>query len=116
MTTPSGVETWGASQWADRGAEPYDREDYVEALAAYDRALALESQVVDFWIGKAEVLLDLERHQEARTAFEEAAKLKPDSARSWGGLGQSRQGPVHIGPSRPKAKASSISRSATSSG
>src|SRR5262249_11724798 len=58
-----------------------------EALAAYDKALSLKSDLAEAWLGRGNVFVDLMRPGEALAAFDKALSLKPDLAGTWLGRG-----------------------------
>jgi predicted TPR repeat methyltransferase len=61
------------------------------ALAAYDRALALEPDLAEAWLGRGNILSLVGRHDEALVAYDRAVALEPDLAESWLG----RAGALH---------------------
>jgi tetratricopeptide (TPR) repeat protein len=58
----------------------YDKRENEKALAAYERAIALEPNNPDFHLGRARALARLARHAEAVEECTAALRLKPDSA------------------------------------
>ena len=50
---------------------------YKEALASYDRTLAINNQSYDLWYGRAKVLTKLNRLNEAVESFEKSLQLNP---------------------------------------
>ena len=52
--------------------------DYAAALAAMDRALAVDAGHAGAWLSRGDWLLDFDEHVEARVAYERAAKLAGD--------------------------------------
>ncbi len=55
-----------------------DLSRFADALAALDRALALQSNFPDAWNTRGLILQNLERFEEAVTSFERAIRLRPD--------------------------------------
>ena len=51
---------------------------YEEALAAYDKALAIKPDVEGAWIGRSNVFTELGRYDEAFIAFDKAVSNRPD--------------------------------------
>jgi tetratricopeptide (TPR) repeat protein len=58
----------------------YEKRENDRALAAYERAIALEPNNADFHVGRAKALARLSRHSEAVDECTAALRLKPDSA------------------------------------
>ena len=58
----------------------FDKQENEKALAAYDRAIALDSSNPDGYIGRGRTLARLRRYDEALAAYGEALKRKPDDA------------------------------------
>ncbi|HMF76114.1 MAG TPA: tetratricopeptide repeat protein [Bryobacteraceae bacterium] len=69
-----------ASYWAARGRVSGYLGDYPGALAAYDRALAIDPKNVDTMVGKAYVLLWQQNFPSATALLNEAQALAPESA------------------------------------
>ncbi|HYA05101.1 MAG TPA: tetratricopeptide repeat protein, partial [Xanthobacteraceae bacterium] len=70
-----------------RGHAGFDRKRYDEALTAFDKAITLEPDLAEAWLGRGNVCFDLKRHDEALAAFAKALALKPDLAQAWLGRG-----------------------------
>jgi predicted TPR repeat methyltransferase len=60
-------------------------------LAAYDRALALEPDLAEAWLGRGDMLNVVGRNDEALVAYDQAVALEPDLADAWLG----RAGALH---------------------
>src|SRR5262249_48196813 len=58
-----------------------------EALAAYDKALAVKPDLAGAWLGRGIVLTELKRYDETFAAYDNALALKPDLAEAWYGRG-----------------------------
>jgi tetratricopeptide (TPR) repeat protein len=58
----------------------YDKRENEKALAAYERAIALEPNNPDFHLGRARALARLARHTESVEECTTALRIKPDSA------------------------------------
>lgn len=69
-------EDLGQLYW-DRGYISYSRARYPEALADYDRAIALRPNDADMRVHRAKTLIRLRRLSEAAGAFEDAVRLDP---------------------------------------
>jgi tetratricopeptide (TPR) repeat protein len=61
-------------------AQYYNLDKFDLALAAYDRALALDPKAVLAWEGKADSLLFLNRYDEALAAYTRAVEFDPERA------------------------------------
>ncbi|MGH9486526.1 MAG: tetratricopeptide repeat protein [Terriglobales bacterium] len=59
-----------ASAWVARARQHHGAERNTSALAAFDRALALDPAHADAWLGKALLLEDLERPDAALAAYD----------------------------------------------
>ena len=64
-----------------------DLKRYDEALAAYDKALALKPGLAEAWLGRGNVLNELKRCDEALAAYDNSLALKADLAEVWLGRG-----------------------------
>lgn len=58
-----------------------------DALAAFDRAIALDESAAVAWMGRGFALDDLERYPEAIASFRQALTLDRQIAPAWVGLG-----------------------------
>jgi tetratricopeptide (TPR) repeat protein len=65
--------------WYGKGLALNQHGRLAEALEAFDAALAINAQGVLAWFHKAETLQALERHDEARAAFEQVLELSSSS-------------------------------------
>lgn len=75
-----------ADQLTAEGNELFQRHEYVQAMARFERATAIYPQHHQAWKGLGHCLLCLARPIEAARAFDRAIGLKPDSATAlWGG-------------------------------
>jgi hypothetical protein len=63
--------------------EGMDEMEKEPALAAYEEALRLNPALKDAWYGKAHMLVELKRYQEALHASDEALRLDPDYLWAW---------------------------------
>ncbi|GAA6619633.1 hypothetical protein NUACC26_054470 [Scytonema sp. NUACC26] len=58
-------------------------ERYEQAIAAYDKAIALKPNFALAWHSKGYVLGELQRYEEAIASYDKAIALKPDDANIW---------------------------------
>jgi len=61
------------------------------ALAAYERALAMEPDLAEAWLGRGNVLNLVDRCDEALLAFDTALAIEPDLLESWIGRAEALQ-------------------------
>jgi tetratricopeptide (TPR) repeat protein len=55
---------------------------YGEAIASYDRTLAIDSKTEGAWFNKGLALANLKRYGEAIASFDEALKINPNNAQA----------------------------------
>lgn len=60
------------------GNKNYNESDYLKAIAFYDQAIQLDSQLKEAWFNKGVALCRLERYQDAIDAFNQALVVDPD--------------------------------------
>ncbi len=58
-----------------------------EAIACFDRVLAIEPQAADNWYNKGGALYELGRYKEAGASFQKALGLDANFAQAWSGMG-----------------------------
>ncbi len=78
LATQTQAQTPAQQAFAEAN-EAYDKRENDKALAAYERAIQLESNNPDFHVGRAKALARLARHAEAVEECSAALRLKPDS-------------------------------------
>ena len=54
-------------------------EEYIEAIADYDKALALHPSYAEVWQAKGDALFNIRNMKESLICYEQALKLSPDS-------------------------------------
>jgi len=82
------AETRGeANDWFSLGYERGEGGRHEEALAAFDKALALKPDNAFAWNNRGSTLRNLGRYEEALAAFDKALALKPDNAFAWNNRG-----------------------------
>jgi len=69
--------------WTARGNALSGLRRYDEALAAYDRALAIEPELVEALLHRGNCLREMERYDEAIDAYHRVLSLKTDLAPAW---------------------------------
>ncbi len=73
------------------GLQLYAQRRHVEALQAFDGALALDDTICLTWVGKGKALLALERPTEAQAAYECALTLDPTNSEALRGKAQAHE-------------------------
>lgn len=76
-----------ANYWSNQGGSLCALGKYHEALAYFDKALALEPQYAHAWSNKGVALYYLGRNQEALQCFENALNIDSSDAMAWGNAG-----------------------------
>ncbi|MSQ41143.1 MAG: tetratricopeptide repeat protein [Dehalococcoidia bacterium] len=66
-----------------RGNSYYETGNYLEALASYDKALGMNSNLASAWSSQSAALGLLGSHNEALASAEKALALDPNSATAW---------------------------------
>jgi tetratricopeptide (TPR) repeat protein len=74
--------------WDELGRGCAAGERYEEALACYDYALSLRSDIARIWNNRGNALRKLDRLDEAEKSLREALRLKPDFAEAQNDLGR----------------------------
>ncbi|MDX2228403.1 MAG: tetratricopeptide repeat protein [Leptolyngbyaceae cyanobacterium bins.349] len=69
--------------WDGRGCTLCETAQFGAAIAAFDRAIALNPQSCKFWNHRGNALCGLQRYAEALTAYETAIALQPDYHQAW---------------------------------
>ena len=83
------------ADWLKEGDTLRDREQYQEALAAYEHAIHLDPQLAAVYNNKGYALHDLQRYQEALEAYEHAIRLNPQLAAVYNNKGSILQDLQH---------------------
>jgi tetratricopeptide (TPR) repeat protein len=74
--------------WRNKGAVLQSLHRYEAALAAYERAIALDAKFASAWRNRAGVLGEMGRSAEALTAYDQALAVDPNYAQAWNGKGK----------------------------
>jgi tetratricopeptide (TPR) repeat protein len=72
-----------ADFWHGRGCSLCEAEDYTNAIAAFDQAIALEPTHCQAWSNRANALCGLNRYAEAIAAYDKAIALQPSYHQAW---------------------------------
>ncbi|MGB8220762.1 MAG: tetratricopeptide repeat protein [Methanoregula sp.] len=72
-----------AQKWFSEGVALYEKEDYRRAIAAFDKAIAMDPTVAEIWNNRGLALIQTEQYQEALKSINKALSLHPgyDNAR-----------------------------------
>jgi len=76
-----------AIEFNNHGVMLFQQGRYAEALAAYERAIALDPKYSAPWCCKGNVFSEQQRYAEALAAYEKAIELDPKDAFPWHGKG-----------------------------
>ena len=77
----------------NRGNALNDLKRHEEALASYDKAIALKPDYAEAYNNRGTALNDLKRHEEALASYDKAIALKPDYAEAYNNRGNALNGP-----------------------
>ena len=81
------VNPQDAAGYSNLGLVLRARKQEVQAVQAYDRALALQPDFAQAWANRGNVLRDMARHKEAEQSYRKALAIQPNFASAWHGLG-----------------------------
>ena len=93
VTTPPSLSTPSAPQISQqqlllaRGNDLFDKQQFTEALVAYEQAIQLDPNYAPGYVGKGLALRNLNRYAEALEAYEQAIRLDPLLAEAHNALG-----------------------------
>ena len=80
---PQSLARQHSQQTSARGNAFNNLKRYEKALDAYDKALAVKSDLAEAWLGRGIIFCDLGRYDEAFAAYDKALALKPDFVEAW---------------------------------
>jgi tetratricopeptide (TPR) repeat protein len=69
--------------WDGQGCTLCETQQFDQAIAAFDRAIALDPSYCKAWNNKGNALCGQKRYAEALSAYERAVALKPDYHQAW---------------------------------
>ncbi len=69
-----------ATEWYEMALVLAEEGKKPEALAAYNRSVALDATVAIVWANRGTLLLNMERYEEALECYERSLALRPNSA------------------------------------
>lgn len=79
---PTPLPTRNPLSWAEEARAQFAAGEFDLAILAYRRALEIDTQNVDYWVGRARVELFAERDAEALKSAQDAVLLAPESAKA----------------------------------
>ncbi len=83
VNEPPDSTTSEAEIWFNRGNEQYKRGNFVNAIASYDKALAIKPDYHEAWNNRGVALRNLGRIEEAIASCDKALALNPDYHQAW---------------------------------
>lgn len=69
--------------WFERGNTFSKSGQYEQAIAAYDKAIQIQPELVTVWLRRGEALFNLKRYEEAIASYDNAIQIKLDSDEVW---------------------------------
>lgn len=81
------TDAYRAREWFSRGQRAEDLEDYVTAIDAYERAVALLNPYPEAWFNLGNMFRIVGNLEAARDAFQAATRQDPGMAAAWYNLG-----------------------------
>ena len=69
-----------AAEWYEKALGFVGEGKKAQALAAYNRSVALDATVAIVWANRGTLLLNMERYKEALECYERSLALRPDNA------------------------------------
>ena len=76
-----------ASDYLKQGNAFYVERRHEDAVNSYEKALDLDSDLIEAWLGKAKALRRLKRYEEAIAANNRAIQIQPENPSGWFGKG-----------------------------
>jgi tetratricopeptide (TPR) repeat protein len=86
MANPTGIlekTTPSPSQLFDRGNTLFDSDNYTEAIATYEQAVAINPQLHEAWYNRGVALASLGRYADAIESYNQALALKLEDQDAW---------------------------------
>lgn len=69
--------------WDGQGCALCEQEQYVAAIAAFDRAIQLDASYSKAWNNRANALAGMKRYAEALVAYERSIAIQPGYHQAW---------------------------------
>ncbi len=83
MTNPLDQNQHNPEQWDKEGCSFCEKEQYEAAIAAFDKAIALDPGYCKSWNNRGNALCGLKRYAEALASYDRAVALQPDYHQAW---------------------------------
>ena len=84
-----------SKDWFNEGNTLHELQKYEEAIASFDKAIAIKPDYYEAWHNRGVALSELQRYEEAIASYDKAIVIKPDYHETWDGrgfaLGQSKK-------------------------
>jgi tetratricopeptide (TPR) repeat protein len=81
--------TQKSQDFFNEGTDYFVKEKYEQAIASYDKAIAIKADYHEAWDNRGSALDDLQRYSEAIASYDRAIAIKPDYYYSWHNRGVS---------------------------
>jgi len=72
-----------AENWNNKGLNFYDVGNFEDAVKAYDKAIEIKPEKVDYWYNKGFALHALRKFSEAIEAYDKTINMEPEKADAW---------------------------------
>src|SRR5690606_14945636 len=92
LASAAGGEDLSARDWSEMGNAQVKRGEYQEAIASYDRAIALDGYNPNIWYNKGLALSSLGRYEEALYCYHRGSNLQPFDPDLWIARGSALSG------------------------
>jgi tetratricopeptide (TPR) repeat protein len=83
MATQTEQSETRAAFWDEKGRDYAAQENYGEAIAAFDKAIAFNPTYAEAWNHKGSALTQSKRYAEALSVFDKAVSLQPQYHQAW---------------------------------
>ncbi|MDB9483697.1 serine/threonine-protein kinase, partial [Dolichospermum circinale CS-537/05] len=77
------LQNKSSEDWFTEGNQLFDLQKYEEAIASFDKAIAIQPNNPNFWNDRGNALGRLEKYKEAITSYDKAIAIQPNYYESW---------------------------------
>ena len=81
------LQNKSSEDWFAEGNQLFDLQKYEEAIASYDKAIAIKPDYHEAWYNRGFALGRLKKYEEAIASYDKAIAIKPDFYEAWNGRG-----------------------------